>query len=357
MRNLKRVFCLFLVFAMLVPYAYAVADPIGGGVGNAQAGSGGSDPNSPFATNTNEDVYGAGLMISVETPSGITLGYEDDPSNPDNPRKISDEDKKAFYEYYTSHFPQTDPDHNEYGMYLIPTNYYDRHDQRSQSYIRGAPGNRNDVKGFDLGEQQLRMQSPSDSVNNVGGKAAWNAAYQNMQSNPARPNPYLEDGYWITYIKNLSRDEAEKRISQIFSSSNPSVGYNASNDADDLPTRVYNYLGFSGGINEFLELADSPYKDTALFMNYCSFLLEECTTRSTARDLCVRTASHWRLMCRMSSRLLRTSMWNSLCFRRRVCVRVLGLENSMLPVGNLAVTKASLTSRRSDLVHSRPSRV
>lgn len=275
MRNLKRVFCLFLVFAMLVPYAYAVADPIGGGVGNAQAGSGGSDPNSPFATNTNEDVYGAGLMISVETPSGITLGYEDDPSNPDNPRKISEADKKAFYEYYTSHFPQTDPDHNEYGMYLIPTNYYDRHDQRSQSYIRGAPGNRNDVKGFDLGEQQLRMQSPSNSVNNVGGKAAWNAAYQNMQSNPARPNPYLDDGYWITYIKNLSRDEAEKRISQIFSSSNPSVGYNASNDADDLPNRVYAYLGFSGDTNNFASLgADNPYYDTALFMNYCSFLAD-----------------------------------------------------------------------------------
>lgn len=35
-------------------------------------------------------------------------------------------------------------------------------------------------------------------------------------------------------------------------------------------------------------------------------------------------------------------MWNNLCFSQRTRVRVLGLENNMLPVGNLAVIKVSL---------------
>lgn len=177
MRNLKRVFCLSLVLLMFPLDVLAAADPIDGAVDKTQVGAVGSNSISLFATNTRDDIYGAGLMISVETPTGISLGYEDDPPNPDNPRKISEADKKAFYEYYTSHFPQMDPDHNEYGMYLIPTNCYDNYSGQSQSYIRSVPGNRDSTVGFDLGGQQLRMQSPSSTVDNVGGKAAWNTAY------------------------------------------------------------------------------------------------------------------------------------------------------------------------------------
>lgn len=275
---MKKTFARFLSFllvaAMLMPSALAAPDPVGGGVGQGQAGSGGSNPNSPFATNVNSSTYGAGLMISVESPDGVLLDYVDDPSNPENPRMINPEDKKEFYEYYTYHFPKTNPDANEYGMYLIPNNYYDKHGGRSQSYIRGAPGNKNNVMGFDLGEQQMRMQAPSSQVNNVGGKTAWNVAYQKMQNTPARPSPHLDPGYWIDYVDNLSRSDAETRIAQIFSSSNTAAGYNTASSANELPNRVYAYLGFSGTLNAFEDLYNNQYYGTAMFMNYCSFLAD-----------------------------------------------------------------------------------
>lgn len=274
-KTFARFLSLLLVVAMLMPSALAAPDPVGGGVGSSQAGSGGSNPKSPFSTNTNSSTYGAGLMISVESPDGVQLSYVDDPSNPENPRKIDPEDKKDFYEYYTDHFPKTSPDDNEYGMYLIPTNYYDKHGGRSQSYIRGAPGNTKNIVGFDLGDQQMRMQTPSPQVDNKGGKAAWNLAYQNMKSNPARPSPHLDPGYWINYVNNLSRSEAETRIAQIFSSSNTAAGYNSASAASELPNRVYAYLGFDGGLNSFPELGwKNPYYGTAMFMNYCSFLAD-----------------------------------------------------------------------------------
>jgi len=128
LRNLKRLLCLLLVLTMLPINAFA-SDIIVPGSGGTSPGSGGGGSGTKWSSPTN---LGPGMLLHVQSSERtVTFDYTD-------PANVVSKGYDEVVKYWTTHFPNTDPDSKQTGIYLLPTWIKSNYDQSAIQFKKNG---------------------------------------------------------------------------------------------------------------------------------------------------------------------------------------------------------------------------
>lgn len=268
---MKKTFARFLSFllvvAMLMPSALA-SDIIAPGSGGTSPGSGGGGTGTKWSSPTN---LGPGMLLHVQsTGQQVTFDYTD-------PANVVSKGYDKVVGYWTSYFPNTDPDSGQTGIYLLPTWVKSNYDQ---SAIQFKP-NGSLTYSYDP-VSYIKMGSTNGKIINQLGKSAYAKAAESL-TNESNPNYTLPANYWQSLVSNGStQSQCSSIVTQLFSANNPSFGY-SDGDTDAITNRVMYYLGESAGDNDWSEFyTDNEKRSVGKFMNYCGLLATVIATLPAA---------------------------------------------------------------------------
>lgn len=257
LRNLKRLLCLLLVLTMIVPSALA-ADIIVPDSGGTSPGTGGGGSGTKWSSPTN---LGPGMLLHVQSSErAVTFDYTD-------PAKVVSKGYDEVVKYWTTHFPNTDPDSKQTGIYLLPTWIKSNYNQSAIQFKKNGT-----LEYSYSPVYYIKMGSTTKNINNQLGKNAYNKAAESLKNN-SNPNYVLPANYWQNLLNNSTlQSQCASIVTQLFSARTTSFGY-SDGDADKITERVLYYLGASTGENDWESLSKSPQAvDVGMFMNYCGFL-------------------------------------------------------------------------------------
>lgn len=261
LRNLKRLLCLLLVLTMLPINAFA-SDIIVPGSGGTSPGSGGGGSGTKWSSPTN---LGPGMLLHVQSSERtVTFDYTD-------PANVVSKGYDEVVKYWTTHFPNTDPDSKQTGIYLLPTWIKSNYDQSAIQFKKNGTLDYSYSPVY-----YIKMGSTADHINNQLGKNAYNKAAESLKNN-SNPNYVLPANYWQNLLNDSTmQSQCASIVTQLFSAKTTSFGY-SDDDANAITERVLYYLGESKGENAWVTDADGnpltdSQKDVGLFMNYCGFL-------------------------------------------------------------------------------------
>lgn len=269
-KTFARFLSLLLVVAMLMPSALA-SDIIVPGSGGTSPGSGGGGTGTKWSSPTN---LGPGMLLHVQSAGQQVIFDYTDPAN------VVPKGYDKVVEYWTSHFPNTDPDSGQTGIYLLPTWVKSNYDQ---SAIQFKP-NGSLTYSYDP-VSYIKMGSTNGKIINQLGKSAYAKAAESL-TNESNPNYTLPANYWQSLVSNGStQSQCSSIVTQLFSANNPSFGY-SDGDTDAITSRVMYYLGESAGDNDWSEFyTDNEKRSVGIFMNYCGLLATVIATLpATERD-------------------------------------------------------------------------
>lgn len=263
LRNLKRLLCLLLVLTMIVPSALA-ADIIVPDSGGISPGAGGGGSGTKWSSPTN---LGPGMLLHVQS-SERTVTFE----YPDKATKAVSKGYDEVVKYWTTHFPNTDPDSKQTGIYLLPTWIKSNYNQSAIQFKKNGT-----LEYSYSPVYYIKMGSTTKNINNQLGKNAYNKAAESLKNN-SNPNYVLPANYWQNLLNNSTlQSQCASIVTQLFSAKDTSFGY-SDDDANNITRRVLYYLGESKGKNDWLpestggkNLTDAQI-DVGKFMNYCGFL-------------------------------------------------------------------------------------
>lgn len=263
LRNLKRLLCLLLVLAMIVPSALAV-DIITPDSGGISPGAGGGGSGTKWSSPTN---LGPGMLLHVQSSErAVTFEY------PDKAPKAVSKGYDEVVKYWTTHFPNTDPDSKQTGIYLLPTWINSNYNQSAIQFKKNGT-----LEYSYSPVYYIKMGSTTKHINNQLGKNAYNKAAESLKNN-SNPNYVLPANYWQNLLNNSTlQSQCASIVTQIFSAKTTSFGY-SDDDANEITERVLYYLGESEGVNDWSPESTGGKKLTAVqidvgkFMNYCGFL-------------------------------------------------------------------------------------
>lgn len=260
-RNLKRLLCLLLVLTMLPINAFA-SDIIVPGSGGTSPGSGGGGSGTKWSSPTN---LGPGMLLHVQSSERtVTFDYTD-------PANVVSKGYDEVVKYWTTHFPNTDPDSKQTGIYLLPTWIKSNYDQSAIQFKKNGTLDYSYSPVY-----YIKMGSTTAEINNQLGKNAYNKAAESLKNN-SNPNYVLPANYWQNLLSSSTmQSQCASIVTQLFSAKTTSFGY-SDGDADLITERVLYYLGRSKGENAWVTDADGnpltdSQKDVGKFMNYCGFL-------------------------------------------------------------------------------------
>lgn len=257
LRNLKRLLCLLLVLTMLPINAFA-SDIIVPGSGGTSPGSGGGGSGTKWSSPTS---LGPGMLLHVQS-SERTVTFE----YPDKATKAVPKGYDEVVKYWTTHFPNTDPDSKQTGIYLLPTWIKPNYDQSAIQFKKNGT-----LEYSYSPVYYIRMGSTTKHINNQLGKNAYNKAAESLKNN-SNPNYVLPANYWQNLLNNSTlQSQCASIVTQLFSAKDTSFGY-SDDDANKITERVLYYLGESGGVNDWESLSTDAQRDVGKFMNYCGFL-------------------------------------------------------------------------------------
>ena len=257
LRNLKRLLCLLLVLAMIVPSALA-ADIIVPDSGGTSPGTGGGGSGTKWSSPTN---LGPGMLLHVQSSERtVTFDYTD-------PANVVSKGYNEVVKYWTTHFPNTDPDSKQTGIYLLPTWIKSNYNQSAIQFKKNGT-----LEYSYSPVYYIKMGSTTKNINNQLGKNAYNKAAESLKNN-SNPNYVLPANYWQNLLNNSTlQSQCASIVTQIFSAKDTSFGY-SDDDADNITSRVLYYLGESVGENDWREfILDDTKRNVGMFMNYCGLL-------------------------------------------------------------------------------------
>lgn len=123
-----RLLCLLLVLTMLPINAFA-SDIIVPGSGGTSPGSGGGGSGTKWSSPTN---LGPGMLLHVQSSERtVTFDYTD-------PANVVSKGYDEVVKYWTTHFPNTDPDSKQTGIYLLPTWIKSNYDQSAIQFKKNG---------------------------------------------------------------------------------------------------------------------------------------------------------------------------------------------------------------------------
>lgn len=257
LRNLKRLLCLLLVLMMIMPSALA-ADIIVPDSGGTSPGTGGGGSGTKWSSPTN---LGPGMLLHVQSSERtVTFDYTD-------PANVVSKGYDEVVRYWTTHFPNTDPDSKQTGIYLLPTWIKSNYNQSAIQFKKNGT-----LEYSYSPVYYIKMGSTTKNINNQLGKSAYNKAAESLKNN-SNPNYVLPANYWQNLLTNSTlQSQCASIVTQIFSAKTTSFGY-SDDDANEITERVLYYLGRSAGVNSWPELSmNKQAVDVGMFMNYCGFL-------------------------------------------------------------------------------------
>lgn len=257
LRNLKRLLCLLLVLTMLPINAFA-SDIIVPGSGGTSPGSGGGGSGTKWSSPTN---LGPGMLLHVQSSERtVTFDYTD-------PANVVSKGYDEVVKYWTTHFPNTDPDSKQTGIYLLPTWIKSNYDQSAIQFKKNGTLDYSYSPVY-----YIKMGSTTAEINNQLGKNAYNKAAESLKNN-SNPNYVLPANYWQNLLNDSTmQSQCASIVTQLFSAKTTSFGY-SDGDADAITERVLYYLGERGTENSWPEFGpDVNKRNVGLFMNYCGFL-------------------------------------------------------------------------------------
>lgn len=262
LRNLKRLLCLLLVLTMLPINAFA-SDIIVPGSGGTSPGSGGGGSGTKWSSPTN---LGPGMLLHVQSSERtVTFDYTD-------PANVVSKGYDEVVKYWTTHFPNTDPDSKQTGIYLLPTWIKSNYDQSAIQFKKNGTLDYSYSPVY-----YIKMGSTTAEINNQLGKNAYNKAAESLKNN-SNPNYVLPANYWQNLLNSSTmQSQCASIVTQLFSAKTTSFGY-SDGDADAITERVLYYLGEREGENDWSPESTGGKRltksqiDVGLFMNYCGFL-------------------------------------------------------------------------------------
>lgn len=263
MKFLKRMTCLLLAILMLPTAALAAENPgmIIPGTGGSSHGSAGTvSAGSLWSSKTDPNMrWGPGLLLHVEqVPTAVTFDYTGTEPKPVGYGNVLG--------YWTTHFPNTDPDQTQTGIYLLPTWSKSQGDQVA---IQLKKSGTCEYSYQQMTNSQWMFNGETDIRNWVGNTAYLTAAVG--LSNANNPNYSLKSNYWQSAISSLKVSECLAILAQLFTGTDSSKGIVSGTDVTEINERVLYYLGVTGTENDWGDLSGAQ-KDVGLFMNYCGFL-------------------------------------------------------------------------------------
>ena len=258
MRNLKRLLCLLLVLMMIMPSALA-ADIIVPDSGGISPGAGGGGSGTKWSSPTS---LGPGMLLHVQSSErAVTFEY------PDKASKAVSKGYDEVVKYWTTHFPNTDPDSKQTGIYLLPTWIKSNYNQSAIQFKKNGT-----LEYSYSPVYYIKMGSTTENINNQLGKNAYNKAAESLKNN-SNPNYVLPANYWQNLLNNSTlQSQCASIVTQLFSAKDTSFGY-SDDDANEITRRVLYYLGEQGTGNDWGDLRNNPQAvDVGMFMNYCGLL-------------------------------------------------------------------------------------
>lgn len=277
MRNLRRFFC-FLLALLTLSSTVLAADIVFPSPGSMKPGGGGGSMTS-WATNL-DSANGAGLLLHVQS-SNADLTFD----RSGNPTNFGD-----IVGYWTTHFPNTDPDSGQTGIYLIPNWSIVNYSGEPAAIQLAAAEKDYDAYGI----QYIPMLSPNENGKNWAGFNAMGKAVGWVSE--ANPNFNLPADYWQKWIASTARGDCANIVTQLFSPQ--ADGFTNTSQVTSLNARVEKFLGLDGGINSFsdaegrgdLKFNGEEQRAVGLFMNYCGLLayVIKCLPQTEQEDLAQR---------------------------------------------------------------------
>lgn len=238
MKNLKRTLCLFLTLSMFITaFPAAAVESVGAGSGATNVpGSGSGGTGSPWSSATSGQ--GAGLLLHVQS-TGLSISNVGGTEEKELIRRQSFADTLS---YWTSHFPNTDPNAGQTGMYILP-----RSGHYGSGYQQAAIQHKTSASGikysYSILTDSYYMYTGSDEVFNWWGYNAWLEALSRKESSPANPSYSLPSNYWYKQITTPTKSSAVGVVVPLFSAQDVNYGYKNASDVDKINARIDYYLG------------------------------------------------------------------------------------------------------------------
>lgn len=230
---MKRLFA-FLLAITFIPIS-ALAAVINPGSGGVSPGSGHGGTGSPWSSRTSAS-YGAGLLLHIERMDKKVY-FTLDSSGEYQVEGFSD-----VLKYWTNHFPDTDPNVTQTGIYLLPTWRMNNNTSISPAAIQHKANGTIDYSYQEVSYIDMTSSTAGTDIVNMVGRSATLAAVQSRTE--ANPNPTMSPTYWQDLAVSQVGDIGSYAniVSKLYSGSNGESGITSSTDIDYINANVNQYI-------------------------------------------------------------------------------------------------------------------